>query len=112
MESTIDARRSVAPPQTTPRAVIPDAPMRPSAILVIIGLLFAGLGWVITAAAGLNSDPSTLGLGVGIIWLGGFFFSVGLLVEFFAIGASLRSISRSSDQVVSLLRSAQPPPSV
>lgn len=60
--------------------------------LVSIGILLAGIGWMVAAGsdrAGANSG----GLGNGIIVVGGLLFALGLLIEFFSIGASLRRLA-------------------
>lgn len=63
-----------------------------SGILLIIGLLIAAVGAVLAGGA---SDISQAQLGNGLGWLGGGLASLGILIEFFSIGASLRRISRA-----------------
>jgi uncharacterized membrane protein len=72
-----------------------------STVLVIIGLVAAALGGMLHAAAG--QEPLAA-FGLFLLAVGGFMFCIGVLVEFFSIGSSLRSIAKSSEATVSLLR--------
>jgi hypothetical protein len=82
-------------------------------VLVIVGVAAAALGGMLYAAAsspsaGDNRDVLS-GLGLLLLIAGIPSFSIGLLVEFFSIGTSLRSLARSSDATLSLLISRSHP---
>jgi hypothetical protein len=56
------------------------------------------------ALAGFGLFLLGAGFGPFLLVVGGFMFCIGLLVEFFSIGSSLRSIARSSEATLALLR--------
>lgn len=60
--------------------------------LVAIGILIAGIGWMVGVASGQPGYGSAE-LGSGLTAVGGLLFGLGLLVEFFSIGSSLRRIA-------------------
>lgn len=78
-----------------------------SAVLVAIGILIAIIGWMLTEAP--SDGPTGLrGVGGGLIAVGGIVFGLGILIEFFSIGSSLRYLARHS-QPPSSKKDAQPP---
>src|SRR5690348_10599952 len=62
--------------------------------LVAIGILVAGIGWMV-AYGSSQSGASNADLGSGLTAFGGLIFGLGLLIEFFSIGSSLRRIAGS-----------------
>lgn len=83
MESILNPPRRVAPRQKAPEPNI-----RNSIVFLIVGVALAALG-------GITSSAETeTHFGVALLWLGVFSLVIGLLVEFFSIGTSLRSIVR------------------
>lgn len=62
-----------------------------SVIVLAIGIVAGGLGLIVAAS---STDISQVQLGNGLAYLGAGFCCLGLLIEFFSIGASLRRISR------------------
>ena len=88
----------------------PAQSMPGSAVCVVIGLGSAGLG-ALLYFAGHNTETSSdamAAFGMLLLVAGSFLFAIGLLVEFFAIGAALRSIAKSSEATASLLRIGAP----
>ncbi|MGA2610949.1 MAG: hypothetical protein ABSH01_26180 [Terriglobia bacterium] len=76
--------------------------VRGSVILVVTGLAASAFGGMTYAAAGIGQPARTLGLWQLVV--GGPMFALGLLVEFFSIGTSLRSIAKSNEETLSLLK--------
>jgi hypothetical protein len=107
MESILNSSPRVPSKRPQP----PPQGMRGSIILVIVGLAASALGGMMYAAAsgepqGSGNEPLLLGLGSLLLGSGVPLFLSGLLVEFFSIGSSLRSIAKSSE--VSLLLQSRP----
>ena len=62
-----------------------------SAVVLIVGFLMVAIGWMVAAG---SMDVGTANMGRGLEWLGGAIFSLGILIEFFSMGSSLRKISK------------------
>lgn len=60
--------------------------------LFIVGLLVAALGWVFVAG---SYDPQWTSAGAGFEFLGLAAAALGVLIEFFVIGVTVRRISRT-----------------
>lgn len=71
-----------------------------SGVMVIIGIALAVFGGMLWGAG-----EATASAGVGVTVVGGIFFAVGLLIEFFMLG---RRLDRICDAIQSL-KSAAPP---
>ena len=81
--------------------------MRGSVICVLVGIASAAMGG--TFYMGSQGQQPLSGLGLMLLVLAAIFFPLGLLIEFFSIGAYLRSITRSADAILSLLLANRPP---
>lgn len=80
---------------------------RGTVVSVAIGLAAAGLGGILFAMASLAppEDQSILsGLGMFLLVVGVPMFFIAVLVELFAIGTCVRSVAKSHEATVSLLK--------
>jgi ABC-type uncharacterized transport system permease subunit len=87
-----------------------DVHMRGTTIALVIGLGASALGGMLTAAASISTEgspnqPVASGLGIFLLAVGLPMFFIAVLVELFSTGTSVRSIAKSSDAALSLLKS-------
>jgi hypothetical protein len=81
---------------------------RGSIIAVAIGLGASALGGMLIAAASSappDNQPVLSGLGIFLLVVGAPMFFIAILVELFSIGTYVRSIAKSSEATLSLLKS-------
>lgn len=78
-----------------------------SVVLVAVGMLLAGVGWMLAFASG-QASAEWVSLGNGLLAVGGILLGLGILIEFFSIGSNLRRIVRSMTETARDTRNEPP----